>query len=80
MFEFRPEFHIDLKLDVVWPKLKGAFKGLADAFRGLVLPGGSRDGDERRGRRRPTRRRARLAGLCLAAFLVAAAVIAAILL
>jgi hypothetical protein len=34
-FEFRPEFHFDLKLEVVWPKLKGAFKGLASAFRGM---------------------------------------------
>jgi len=24
--EFRPDFHIDLK--ILWPKLKGAFKGL----------------------------------------------------
>jgi hypothetical protein len=35
MFEFRPEFHIDLKLEVVWPKLKGAFKGTASALKGL---------------------------------------------
>jgi|GEM_PF-4651167 len=37
-FDFRPEFHIDFKLEVVWPKLKGAFRGIASALRGLVLP------------------------------------------
>lgn len=34
-FEFRPEFRIDFKLEVVWPKLRGAFKGVAAAFRNL---------------------------------------------
>jgi hypothetical protein len=79
MFEFRPEFHIDLKLDVVWPKLKGAFKGIASAFRGLVLPGEGRGGERRNGRR-GSRRRARLVGWCLAALFIAAALLAAILL
>jgi hypothetical protein len=32
--EFRPDFHIDLKLEILWPKLKGAFKGL-NPFKGM---------------------------------------------
>lgn len=34
-FEFRPEFHIDFKLEVVWPKLRRVFKGMAGSFRNL---------------------------------------------
>jgi hypothetical protein len=80
-FEFRPEFRIDFHLDVVWPKLKGAFRGLGAALKGLVLPGAeSRGGARRRGGRGRSRRRARLVGWCLAALLVALALALAFIL
>jgi hypothetical protein len=34
--EFRPDFHLGLKLEVLWPKLKGAFKGM-NILKGLAL-------------------------------------------
>jgi hypothetical protein len=73
-FEFRPEFRIDLKLEVVWPKLKGAFRVIAAALKGLVLPG------EAQGGQGSSKGRARFALWCLAALFIAAAVAAAIFL
>jgi len=40
--EFRPDFHIDFKLEILWPKLKGAFKGL-NPFKGMNVLGALKD-------------------------------------
>jgi hypothetical protein len=45
--EFHPDFHIDFKLEILWPKLKGAFKGL-NPFKGIKL---KPDGDARLSRK-----------------------------
>jgi hypothetical protein len=41
--EFRPDFRIDFKLEILWPRLKGAFKGL-NPFKGIKF---NPDGNER---------------------------------